>query len=107
MRIPKGWMRVRQGLEYQEHLFKRKTDGLLISIESDLTEDDFAVVFLPRNFMEHNALIREFGDDGYLYSGDSLSDAIQEAMIWMEDNPFGEEAYDRYEIDLEEEEDRR
>lgn len=94
MEVPEGWVRIRHGLEYQEHVFQRMTDGLTVSVEHDITEDDFAVVFLPRNFMEHNAVIQEFGDEGYLYSGDSLSDAIEEAIIWMEDNPVGEEAYD-------------
>lgn len=97
MRVPEGWVRVHHGLEYQEYVFQRMTDGLIVSVESDLTEDDFAVVFLPRNFMDHNAVIQEFGDEGYLYSGDSLSDAIEEAKIWMEDNPVGEDAYDNLE----------
>lgn len=98
MRVPKGWVRVHHGLEYQEYVFQRMTDGLIVSVESgDTSKDDFAVVFLPRNFMEHNAVIQEFGDEGYLYSGDSLSEAIEEAKIWMEDNPVGEDAYDRFE----------
>jgi hypothetical protein len=85
--VPDGWTEVDTEFGQQERAFQRRRDGLVVSIERGTTSDQYAVSFLPQNFAEDNQAIRSYGDNGYLYSGDSLNEALEEAAEWMEENP--------------------
>lgn len=83
---PKGWNSIGTEFEQQEYAFQRSRDGLVISIERGVTQDKYSVSFLPENFHEDNQVIRSYGDSGYLYSGDSLEDALERTKEWMKNN---------------------
>lgn len=85
--VPDGWTEIDTEFGQQEYAFQRRRDGLVVSVEHGTTSDRYAVSFLPENFAQDNQAIRSYGDDGYLYSGDSLDDAVEEAVEWMAENP--------------------
>lgn len=87
LEAPDGWTELETEFGQQEYAFQRRRDGLVLSIERGTTHDKFAVSFLPQNFHEDDRPVRSYGDDGYLYSGDSLAEAADEAQEWMEENP--------------------
>lgn len=86
--IPDGWTEVDTEFEQQERAFQRGRDGLVVSIErGTVTGAMYAVTFLPENFHEDDRPISSYGDDGQLYTGDSLDEALAEAEEWMDNNP--------------------
>lgn len=84
--VPDGWSEISTGFEQQEHAFQRGRDGLVLSIEKGVALDKYAVSFLPENFYEDNQVVKSYGDNGYLYSGDSFDEAVEKAEVWMREN---------------------
>lgn len=84
--VPDGWTEVSTEFGQQERAFQRRRDGLVVSVEQGTTSDKYAVSCLPQNFQNDNQPIRSYGDDGYLYSGGSLDEALSQAREWMDSN---------------------
>lgn len=83
---PDGWSHIDTEFGQQIDAFQRQTDGLVVSIERGTTGHKYAVSFLPENFPQDNQAIQSYGDDGYLYTGESEDAAFEEAEDWMQDN---------------------
>lgn len=84
--VPEGWTEIDTEFSQQKAAYQRRRDGLVVSFETGVTRDKFSVSLLPENFAQDNQVIRSMGDNGYLYSGDSLDAAEEKAKDWMENN---------------------
>jgi hypothetical protein len=71
-------------------LLQRRRDGLVLAVEKGTggrNRGAFMVVALPENFPDDDRPIRRYGDNGVIWDGDSLDEAIDAAENWAEDNP--------------------
>jgi len=71
-------------------LIQRRRDGLVLAVEKGTggrNQGPFTVVALPENFPDDDRPIRRYGDDGTIWDGHSLDEAVEAAEDWAEDNP--------------------
>lgn len=84
---PDGWTQtITQENNEQQILeaYQRRRDGLVLALEKGVvTGSKYSIAALPENWRDDNQPIRQYGDNGYLWEGDSIATGKSELETTM------------------------